>query len=153
MKTLLLSLSLAAAMANAAQAEIYRPSVVADSTVLGAVAGALIGGHNHDHWAAGALIGAAAGAVVGNAVDPYQPREYREYRQTEIAPVVQVSRAPVVVSEPPQLVYVPATSPRVVYVQTAPRPVFVVRPFVSISSEGYYHRRFHGGWNGYYRGW
>ncbi|HYD85117.1 MAG TPA: glycine zipper domain-containing protein, partial [Opitutus sp.] len=65
MKTLLVTLALAAATVGTARAEYYRPSIVRDSTIVGAVAGALIGGHNGDRWAQGALIGAAAGAVVG----------------------------------------------------------------------------------------
>ena len=149
MKTLLFTLSLAAAaLSTTARAELYRPSVVGNTTLLGAVAGALIGGHNHDRWAEGALIGAAAGAIVGTAVDESQPRVYR---RNEIAPVSEVPCAPVCTTEAPQVVYVPsAPGTRVVYVNPYPAAVIVARPIVYFGN-GYrsHHRRAyeHGGWN------
>ena len=125
MKTLLLTLSLATAGVSTAQAEIYRPSIVRETTVLGAVAGALIGGHNNDRWAEGAVIGAAAGALVGVAVDNSRP----VYRSREI-------RAPYY-----RTVVTPA--PRVVYVDPYPRAVIVRRPVVYISNDRS-HRHHHG---------
>lgn len=108
MKTILLALSLAAAGVGSAHAQLFQPTLTRD-TVLGAVAGALIGGHNHDRWAEGAVIGAATGALVGATVD--QPRTV-VYRQP---PVVVVPAATVV-----------APVPQVVYIEQAP-PVRVVR--------------------------
>jgi hypothetical protein len=129
MKTLLLTLSLALAGVGTAQAEFYRPSIVRETTVLGAVAGALIGGHNNDRWVEGAVIGAAAGALVGVAVDNSHPG----YRGREIRPYY-----PEVVSH----------GPRVVYVDPYPRYV-VRRPVVYISSD--HHRHHHGRGHGHYR--
>lgn len=135
MKTLLLSLTLAAVGVSSVQAEIYRPSAVGPSTVLGAVAGALIGGHNNDRWAEGAIIGAAAGAVIGSVVDQSQPAVYSD---REIRPVAVVGNAPCVTDYPPQVVYT-NPAPRVVYVQ---RPVYVPAPAVYVGvgwrSGGYY---------------
>lgn len=149
MKTLLLTLSLATAVVSTSQAQIYRPSVVRDTTVLGAVAGALIGGHNNDRWAEGAIIGAAAGALIGSAVDQSGPVAYR---QRVIQPVSVVACAPTVVTAAPRVVYFNPPSPRVVYVQSYARPVIVSRPVVYVSnnhnraygynrSRGYVYRR------------
>ena len=137
MKTLLLTLSLATAAVSTSQAEIYRPSVVPQTTVLGAVAGALIGGHNNDRWVQGAVIGAAAGALVGTAVDHSGPR----YSEREIRPGYDYGQecAPVVVAPAPRVVYV-NPAPRVVYV--APRPVYVHRPVVYVD-RNYGHRHGH----------
>lgn len=138
MKPLLLTLALATATVGTVRAEYYRPSVVRDTTIVGAVAGALIGGHNGDRWAEGALIGAAAGALVGTAVDHSRPVVYRE---RTIQPVVVVSDAPTIVTEPPPRVVVvhPAPGPRVVYVER-PAPVVVVRrPVVYVTPRGHHH--------------
>jgi hypothetical protein len=121
MKTLLLTLSLATVGVGTAQAEIYRPSVVRETTVLGAVAGALIGGHNNDRWAEGAIIGAATGAIVGVAVD----NSRSNYRGREIRPPAC----------PPVITH----APRVVYVNPHHRPVIVHRPVVVIAN-GRHHR-------------
>jgi uncharacterized membrane protein len=67
-KALFLTMSLAVAGTGAAHAQMFQPTQVRDAA-LGAVAGALIGGHNNDHWAEGAALGAAAGLVVGSTVD------------------------------------------------------------------------------------
>ena len=131
MKTLLLTLSLAAVGVSTSQAEIYRPSIIRETTVLGAVAGAIIGGHNNDRWAEGAIIGAATGAVVGAVVDNSGP----SYRSREI----RRPYAPVVIHEP-----------RVVYVDPYPRHVIVRRPVVVISNDRSYHRH-HGRGHGHYR--
>ena len=142
MKSLLLTLSLAAAAVSTSQAQYYRPSVVRDTTVLGAVAGALIGGHNNDHWAQGAVIGAAAGALIGSAIDDSGPRGYgyqgREIRSVEVAPCAPVygSAPTVVYGNGPAVVYAP--TPRVVYVQPYPRTVIVGRPGVYITDNRYY---------------
>ena len=56
MKTLLVTVSLALAGVSSAQAQIFRPSV-GGSAAVGAIAGGLIGGHNGDRWAEGAVIG------------------------------------------------------------------------------------------------
>lgn len=140
MKKMLFTLSLAVAAVSTTHAEIYRPSVVRNTTVVGAVAGALIGGHNNDRWAEGALIGAAAGALVGVAVDQSNPRGYGD-PSCGVAPVREVQCAPVV-SCAPEVVYVPSYSPRprVVYVQPAPR-VIVTRPVVYLSNGHRGHHR------------
>ena len=135
MKTLLLTLTLAAVGISSVQAEIYRPSAVGPSAMLGAVAGALIGGHNNDRWAEGAIIGAAAGAVIGSVVNQSQPVVYSD---REIRPVTVVGNAPCVTSCPPQVVYA-SPAPRAVYVQ---RPGYVPAPVIYVgagwSSGGYY---------------
>src|SRR4029078_5064659 len=61
MKTLLVTLSVALAGVSSVQAQIFRPSV-GSGAVVGAVAGGLIGGHNGDRWAEGAVLGAVAGS-------------------------------------------------------------------------------------------
>ena len=53
MKTLFLSVTLALGGVSVASAQVYQPTVVR-SSVVGAIAGALIGGHNGDRWAEGA---------------------------------------------------------------------------------------------------
>ena len=153
MKPLLLTLTLATALASSAKAEYYRPSVVRDTTVVGAVAGALIGGHNGDRWAQGALIGAAAGAVVGTVMDNSQPRRV-EYRERVVEPVAVVPCAPTVgttvVTTAPRVVYVNQAPPtRVVYVDACPPPVVMARPVVVINAGRHYgyrapHRHYHG---------
>ena len=141
MKTLLLTLSLATAAVSTSQAEIYRPSIVRDTTVLGAVAGASIGGHNNDRWVEGGLIGAAAGAIVGSVIDNSGPG----YSQREIRPNYGNGYsygnecAPVVVAPAPRVVYV-NPAPRVVYV--APRPVYVQRPVVYVTNDRHHHRHY-----------
>lgn len=162
MKSLLVTLPLAAAtVVTTARAEFYRPSVVGDTTVLGAVAGALVGGHNGDRWAEGAVIGAAAGAILGTAIDNSRPVAYS---QPEIVPVTvvpnaPVAYAPVVATAPQQVVYVtaPAPAPRVVYVNPCPAPVVVARPVVYLSAGwGYGYGYGRGHWDrhshGHYRG-
>ena len=146
MKPLFITLALATAVATTAKAEIYRPSVVRDTTVVGAVAGALIGGHNGDRWAQGAVIGAAAGAVVGAIVDTTRPAPVPYQR---IEPVAVVPYAPtvetVVVSAPPRVVYVNPAPTRVVYVSSA-RPVVVARPVIVIDGGRRFdhrHYRYH----------
>lgn len=131
MKTLLATLSVALAGVSTANAQYYRPSIVRDTTVVGAVAGALIGGHNNDHWAEGAIIGAAAGALVGAAVDQSQPVVYRS---NAIAPVAVVPNAPVVGAPAPAVVYVNQPAPEVVYVDPYPQTVVVGRPIVHFST-------------------
>ncbi len=150
MKTLLLTLSLAAAGVSTASAQTYSPTV-ARSTVLGGIAGALIGGHNHDRWAEGAVIGAAAGAILGTVVDQAPaPVAYAQpqvvYAQPQVvngscAPAPQATQVVYVSSPPPVQVVQVAPAPRVVYVNgyaparcyVAPAPVVVVRP-------GHHHR-------------
>lgn len=148
MKTLLLSLTLAAVAAGSAgtaHAQVFKPSATSGA-VIGAVAGGLIGGHNDDRWAQGAVIGGIAGALIGAAVAPQEQRVYSPappvvYAQpttTVIQTAPTVPMAPTVVSAPPppvtvvqppaQVVYVEHSAPpppRVVYVQPAPRVVYV----------------------------
>jgi len=69
MKTLLLSLACAAGLTVTAQAQIFRPQI-ANDVLIGGVAGAIIGENNHHHAAEGALIGAAAGYLWGEATTP-----------------------------------------------------------------------------------
>ncbi len=139
MKPILVTLALAAATVGTVRAELYRPSVVRDTTIVGAVAGALIGGHNGDRWAEGALIGAAAGAIVGTAVDHSRPVVYRE---RTIQPVVVVPNAPMVATHPaPRVVVVQsAPTPRVVYVERHAPVVVVRRPVVYVTpGRPHYH--------------
>jgi hypothetical protein len=133
MKTLLLTVSLAMAGVSTSQAEYYRPSIVRETTVLGAVAGALIGGHNNDRWVQGAVIGAAAGALVGVAVDNSHPGYYRRDVQPYCPPVV-------------------SHGPRVVYVDPYPRHV-VRGPVVYVSNVGHGHHHHGRGHSDYRHGY
>lgn len=134
MKNLILTLLLAVAGTSAVQAQDYQPAVVRGS-VLGAIAGAFIGGHNHDRWAQGAVIGAVAGGLIGAAVDqPAPPPRTVVYTQPQPAPtVVYTQPACPPPAAPAQVVYVSSPPPptQVVYVQSAPvvvapRVVYVV---------------------------
>ncbi len=133
-KAYLLAASLASVGASAAHAQIFVPTAVANGTILGGIAGALIGGHNHNNWAAGAVIGAAAGAVVGSAVDQSE-QQHVVYAQpayaygTEVAPAATVAgNAPMAPAAPyvsdQSAVVAAQTAPQVVY-QTAPQVVYV----------------------------
>jgi len=138
-QAILFSLSLAAAGIGSAQAQIFRPNAVANGAVLGGIAGAFIGGHNNDRWGQGALIGAAAGALVGAAVEQSRPVAHG---RPVIGPVAWVPDAPVAYAAPttvyvqsqacvdrnPRVVYVQAPPPRVVYIRSAPRVVYVAAP-------------------------
>jgi len=137
MKTILVSLAVVMGVATTAQAQHYRPSVVRDSTIVGAVAGALIGGHNGDRWAEGAIVGAAAGAVVGAVIDNNRSErvEYRHHSHVTPAPVVVVNPAPVVV--------VNRAPRRVVYVDSCPPPVVVSRPVGVINRHRHGHHHHH----------
>lgn len=155
MKKLFLVLAALTAGLGSASAQIYRPSVVGQTTVLGAVAGALIGGHNHDRWAEGAIIGAAAGAVVGAIADDQRQQRvvYTQsaYGHPGFQPVATVPCAPVIGAPAPQVVYVNPAPQRVVYVDSYPAPVVVRRPVVYVSTgwgfhygnSGYRHDRRH----------
>ena len=162
MKTLLVAFSLLLAGANAAHAQVYQPAAVRGS-VLGAIAGAFVGGHNHDRWGEGAVIGGIAGALLGSVVDSQQP-VYQAAPQVvysqpvqvyQSAPVVQMapaSCAPTVVQQmQPQVVYV-QSAPRVVYVESAPRVVYVApQPVISFGF-GYYSGPRYGYGYSHYRG-
>ena len=149
MKKLVLAVSLAVAGLAPAHAQIFRSSVGSGAAV-GAVAGSLIGGHNGDRWAEGAIIGAVAGALIGSAVAPqeqvYSPPPRVIYVQQAYGqPVATVpdaatvppaptvwAQAPVqVVTAPPQVVYV-ESAPRVIYVPVeSPRVIYAAPPVVS----------------------
>ena len=141
MKTLLIATSLALAGISSAQAQMFQPSA-ARGAVLGAVAGSLIGGHNHDRWAEGAAIGALAGAIFGAAAGPQQtvadeappvyrvgpPVVYRDVYGNAVPVVESVPCAPTVVAAP-SVAYEQGYAPtRVVYVESAPRVVYVQAP-------------------------
>lgn len=160
MKTLIIALTLAAAGASTATAQIYQPAVV-NGAVLGGIAGAIIGGHNHDRWGEGALIGAAAGALLGSTVQAPRTAVYEQPPVTVVQGAATVPNAVVVPSAPtipaagaPQVVYVqqPAQVVYVPYYATAPAVVYDARPVVSVgfgyawgSPRGYYsgHRHRH----------
>ena len=129
MKTLLLILSLAFAGVSTASAQIYRPAIV-NTTLWGGIAGAIIGGHNHDRWGEGALIGAVAGTILGAAIEP--PVVYQSPPVTVVQAAPTVAAAPVVaagarvfVQAPAQVVYVPA------YYEAA--PVVYAYPAVNVA--------------------
>ncbi len=178
MKTLLVTVSLAIAGMSSAHAQVFRPSV-GSGAVVGAVACGLIGGHNGDRWAQGAIIGGVAGALIGAAISPQHPayhtpppvvyhtpggygqQVYTQPGTTVVhdAPMVQnapvyYEQAPQVVhAAPPQVVYV-ESAPRVVYVPApAPRVIYAAPPPVISFSFGYASGpRYHGGHSGYHRG-
>ena len=111
MKTLLLALSLAAAGASTADAQIYRSAVV-NSALLGGIVGAIVGGHNHERWGEGAVIGAAAGALLGAVAEPQrvayaQPPVTVVQAAPVVAPAAVVAATPVDAQQPVQVVYVP----------------------------------------------
>ncbi|HWA08257.1 MAG TPA: YMGG-like glycine zipper-containing protein [Opitutaceae bacterium] len=121
MKTIILALSLAVAGVSSAHAQLFQPAVTRD-TILGTVTGALIGGHNHDRWGEGAVIGAAAGALFGATVD--QPRTV-VYRQPVVAVAPPTAVVYVEQPQPVQVVRVVAPAPVVYYAAT---PVVVTAP-------------------------
>lgn len=148
MKTILVTVSLALGGVCTVQAQMFRPSV-GGSAVVGAVAGGLIGGHNGDRWAEGAVIGAAAGALFGAALNAQEPvyttpapviyqtpsygqQVYSPQPGTTVVQAPTVPNAPTVPDAPTiyqpaptQVVHVP---PQVVYVESAPRVVYVPAP-------------------------
>src|SRR5436189_6161552 len=96
MKTLLVIGSLALAGVSSVQAQTYQRSGAVPGSLLGAIAGAFIGGHNNDRWAEGAALGGITGALLGAAVSPQQGTIYQQQQ----APVVYTqSQAPVVYSQ------------------------------------------------------
>ena len=100
MKTILLTLSLAMAGAGTAHAQVFQPATTSGA-VLGAIAGGLIGGHNHDRWGEGMVIGAVAGAVLGSVMSPPQPvYQSGTIYQTTQPTVVYGQQAPTVQSAP-----------------------------------------------------
>lgn len=122
MKTFLVTLSLVVALGTSS---VRAESAAAPGALLGAIAGGLIGGHNHDRWAEGAVIGGVAGAIIGAAVSP---QERTVYQTTAVyqAPAYATPAPVVVYSQPaPQVVYVPASTP--VYAAPAPTVVYVQR--------------------------
>lgn len=135
MKTFLLTLSLALAGVGTGRAQIYHPAVV-NGSILGGIVGAVVGGHNHDRWGEGAVIGAAAGALLGAAVEPPRTVVYQQPPVTVVqaaptmpmaatvpnAPVVGTA-TPVVVQQPAQVVYVPYYEPA---------PVVYAYPSISV---------------------
>lgn len=123
MKKTLLALCVVSLAAGSAQAQLFRPTVV-EGALLGGAAGAIIGHNSDRRTGEGAVIGALAGAVIGAVLDDRPaPR-----------PVV-VSPPPVCVAPPPQVVYVyetpvcppPPPAPVVVYYS---RPVTVYSGYV-----------------------
>jgi len=137
MKTFLLSLSLAVAGVSTGHAQIYHPTVV-NGSILGGIVGAVVGGHNHDRWGEGAVIGAAAGALLGAAVEQPRTVVYQQPPVTVIqsvptaatvpvaatVPTAPMVGAPVVVQQQPtQVVYVPYYEPA---------PVVYAYPSVSV---------------------
>jgi hypothetical protein len=68
MKTLFLSL-ICAGLTATASAQIFQPAT-ASNILIGGIAGAIIGDHNHHQALAGAAIGAAAGYVWSAATEP-----------------------------------------------------------------------------------
>jgi hypothetical protein len=171
MKTLLVTLSLALAGAGSVQAQTFRPETTAGA-ILGAITGAIVGGHNHDRWGEGAAIGGVAGALLGTAVAPQQPVYQQPVYQTGVpvysqpVTVVQPTQAPVVYQnaqgqlvqpapQQPQQVY--QTAPQVVYVQQQPQVVYVDSPYyynpapvVSFGFNYGWGPRYFGGHPGYY---
>jgi hypothetical protein len=155
MKTLIATLTLTLVGVSSAHAQIYQPAATRGA-VLGAIAGAFVGGHNHDRWAEGALIGGVAGALLGAVVAPqervYQappvvysePSRYGHY--APVGPAVSyVESAPMVPQAPPQVVYV-ESAPRVVYYVSAPPPrvVYVAPRVVGYGPTHYSSSRYYG---------
>jgi hypothetical protein len=124
MKTLIASLSLVLA---AGVGTVHAQSAVGPGAAIGAIAGAVVGGHNHDNWAPGAIIGGVAGALIGAAVSP-QPQQYG-YQSAPVYQDPNVVYQPVPVYAPQDQVVYAQPAPQVVYaapnVVYAPAPVYV----------------------------
>ncbi len=136
MKSILLALLLTAAGVGTATAQVYQPNVV-NGSILGGIAGAIIGGHNHDRWGEGALLGAVAGGLIGSAVQSAQPVVYQQQPVTVVQGVPNaqvVPMAPGVAAVP--VVYASA-APQVVYVQSPPTQVVYV-PYSANAPVAYY---------------
>lgn len=112
MKKTLLALLVGSLVAGSAQAQLFRPSVL-EGAILGGAAGAVIGHNSGRHGGEGAAIGAVAGALIGAAID--------NSRTTQ--PVVVAAPAPQVVYVQPAPVHVVPAYPRTVVVH---RPASVV---------------------------
>jgi hypothetical protein len=123
MKTLILSLAVAASAVVPAKAQIFQPEIARD-ILAGSVVGAIIGDNNHHHALEGAVIGAIAGGLWGAATvtdsrpvcaqpvimeAPLAPAACLAYQP---APVVIVQSTPVMCASAP-VVYV--GSPAVCY--------------------------------------
>lgn len=141
MKTILLALSLAATGVSTATAQIYQPSVV-NGSILGGIAGAIIGGHNHDLWGEGALIGAVAGGLLGATVEQPRATVYQQVPVTVVqtVPTAQVVPQAPVVAQAPAVAQSPTVSaagaPQVVYVQQPAQVVYV--PYYANAPVVYY---------------
>lgn len=117
------AVALAVLVAGSSQAQVFRPSV-AGGAVLGGAAGAIIGHNDGRHGWEGALYGAAAGAVIASLAS-HQTDQHRHRTQVPVPhytpgfgpyPVVY-ERAPVYYSPAP--VYVESTpAPRTSYAAT-----------------------------------
>ncbi|MSU65599.1 MAG: hypothetical protein EXS38_05750 [Opitutus sp.] len=129
MKTLIATLTLAVAGVSSAHAQMYQPAATRGA-VLGAIAGALVGGHNHDRWGEGAVIGGVAGALLGAALAPQEPVYQSPVPVYQSPAVVYGQSAPLVQSAPvvPMALTVQQAAPQVVYVESAPRVVYVQAP-------------------------
>lgn len=135
MKTLLATLSFALA---AGVGTVHAQSAAGPGAVLGAVAGGLIGGHNHDQWAEGAVIGGVAGALIGAAVS--QPTAYQSvpvYQAPDYSYAQPAEQPPVVYSQPALQVVYTQPAPQVVYSQPAPTVVYAPAPAPVIYGPSY----------------
>ena len=147
MKTIGLLLTLAASLALPVQAQYYQSNTVRDTTLLGAVAGAVIGHNNGRHAAEGALLGAIVGYGVGSlaqapSCEPSGYTRAEAYPSVTYAPqaqqrVVYVERS---CQPAPAVVYVtparPVYRPSVVVLPVAPR-VVISRPYVYYGRDDY----------------
>lgn len=161
MKKLCVLLGLVAVGFTPVNAQIFQPSQVRGG-IIGAVAGALIGGHNNDRWAEGAAIGAVAGTLLGTVADrdSYAPNAavagygvgrvvvssragygYGGAQVRVVGNAPWVGSAPVIVAQP--VVYVQSVPvqvirrPQVVY-YVAPAPVVVIGGYGHYARRGYY---------------
>jgi hypothetical protein len=116
MKTLILSLAVAASAVAPARAQLFQPEI-ARNILAGSVVGAIVGDNSHHQALAGAVIGAIAGGLWSAATVPDSRPAYAQPVITEAplapaaclayqpAPVVIVQSAPVVCAPAP-VVYV-----------------------------------------------
>lgn len=151
-----ISLCLALGATTAAKAELFVPNLAGPGALVGGIAGAIIGDHNHNTLA-GAAIGAVAGAVIGSTIQPPHPT-YSTYSggyAPQVGYARQVGYAPVAPSSPVYSEVVEQPSPQVVYVE---RPTYVAAPEAYYygpeyygysygpSVSLYYGRGYRGGW-------
>ncbi|HKB91881.1 MAG TPA: glycine zipper 2TM domain-containing protein, partial [Opitutaceae bacterium] len=156
MKISILPLGISLLLGSASmKAQIFAPNLAGPGAVIGGIAGAVIGNHNHNTLA-GAAIGTVAGAVIGSTIQT-QP-SYPVYRSGATYVVQDAPLAPAapVYGEYPQTMVVQQPAPQIVYVERPvtyyyePAPVYrpYCEPYPSVGLSFYYGSGYRNGWYG-----